>query len=170
MEAEAVLFDFGRPAAGEAWEIVNDVVMGGRSRSTFSVAPGAGAVFEGRVSLDAGGGFASVRTRPGTYRLGGFLGLSLRVKGDGRRYRLRLRTDDRFDGVAYQSEFDTRPGLWIDVALPFRDFKAAFRGRAVSGAAALDPDAVRRIGFMIADRREGPFRLEISWLKAYGPR
>ena len=37
-------------------------------------------------------------------------GLIVRVKGDGRTYQLRLRTSDRFDGVAYRALFATDAG------------------------------------------------------------
>ena len=43
------------------WSVVNDTVMGGRSSAQMSKAE-EGWVFEGRVSLENNGGFASVRT------------------------------------------------------------------------------------------------------------
>jgi monofunctional biosynthetic peptidoglycan transglycosylase len=61
----------------------------------------------------------------------------------------------------------TQSEKWIDVQLPFREFVPVFRGRVVSDAPILQPDRVRRIGFMIADKQEGPFCLEIDWVKAY---
>lgn len=164
---DKVVLDFSSPAGEGLWETVNDVVMGGLSRSRFYVAPGGFAVFEGEVSLDNSGGFASARTLPAEFGLGGHAGLSLRVRGDGRSYRLRLRTDDHFDGPAYQAGFDTRPGEWVVIRLPFESFTPVFRGRAVSGAPPLGPERVRRIGIMIADRQEGAFRLEIAWIKAF---
>ena len=30
----------------------------------------------------------------------------------------------------------------------------------------LDPAQIRQMGFLIADEKEGPFRLEIAWVKA----
>lgn len=42
------------------WRIVNDTVMGGRSQSRFYQQDGVG-VFEGFLSLENYGGFASVR-------------------------------------------------------------------------------------------------------------
>jgi monofunctional biosynthetic peptidoglycan transglycosylase len=101
------------------------------------------------------------------FRLAGFSGLELRVKGDGRRYQLRLRTNSRFDGVAYTSSFDTVDGEWISVKVPFRACAPTFRGRTVADAPALDPDEIRQIGFLIGDYQEGPFRLEIETIKTY---
>jgi hypothetical protein len=165
---ERVLFDFADPGAIGRWEAVNDAVMGGLSRGRIHATSEKTALFEGEVSLENYGGFASVRTLPGDYGLEGFAGLSLRVRGDGRRYRLRLKTDDYFDGAAYQAGFDTVSGRWVEIRLPFGEFLPVFRGRIVSDAPPLEPGRIRRVGFMIADHQEGPFRIEIAWVKAYG--
>ncbi|MFC2173964.1 CIA30 family protein, partial [Acidobacteriota bacterium] len=105
-EPKTVL-DFRSSEAGDRWRIVNDGVMGGLSQSRMTVTPDQTGIFQGRVSLENNGGFAMVRTKPGEFGLSGHKGLSLRVKGDGKRYQLRLRADRRFDGVAYKSDFDT---------------------------------------------------------------
>lgn len=146
---------------------VNDGVMGGLSQSEMSFTPHGTALFEGIVSLENYGGFASVRTYPLDFELDGYEGLAVRVKGDGRRYKLRLRTDDRVDGTAYETEFDTKADTWITFQAPFRALVPTFRGRRVRLAPQLEGTAVRQIGFMIADKKAGPFQLEIDWVKAY---
>jgi hypothetical protein len=125
------------------------------------------AVFEGKVSLENNGGFASVRSEPVNLALTGYEGLTLRVKGDGKSYQLRLRTDRRFDGIAYKTDFDTVAGEWITIKTPFKEFSPTFRGRLVPGAPTLDLEQVRQIGFLISDYQEGHFRLEIDSIKAY---
>jgi monofunctional biosynthetic peptidoglycan transglycosylase len=168
MDTQRTVIDFLSPGEVEKWESLNDVVMGGVSGSHLELVPGEGAVFEGNVSLEHGGGFASVRTHPREFGLSGCDGVVIRVRGDGRRYRLRLRTDDDYEGVAYQSSFGTTPGQWEDVCLPFSAFHPSFRGQDVPHAPPLDPGRIRRFGFMIADRQAGPFRLEIGWVHSYG--
>ena len=64
-------------------------------------------VFVGEVSLDNNGGFASIRTAPQQHDLAGATGIVLRVRGDGKRYRVNLRTDATFDGIQYQAGFIT---------------------------------------------------------------
>jgi monofunctional biosynthetic peptidoglycan transglycosylase len=44
---------------------------------------------------------------------------------------------------------------------------ATFRGFAVRDAGRLDPARVRQIGFLIADKQAGGFRLEIGEIGAY---
>lgn len=56
------LFDFTDPSAANAWHAIDDRVMGGISRSTLRHHPAGHALFEGTVSLERNGGFASVRS------------------------------------------------------------------------------------------------------------
>ena len=163
-----LLFDFGGRDEAELWAKVNDGVMGGLSQSEMSFTAEGTAVFRGTLSLENYGGFASVRARPQAYDLGGYEGLAVRVKGDGHRFKLRIRTDDRFDGPAYQADFDTEAGTWITVYAPFDAFVPTFRGRRLLDMPPLDGGRIRQIGFLVADKQEGPFRLEIDWIKAYG--
>jgi monofunctional biosynthetic peptidoglycan transglycosylase len=162
-----LILDFILPEEEKRWEIMTDVVMGGISQTQMFITPNKTAIFYGEVSLENYGGFASIRTRPQEYQLDGYAGLSLRVKGDGKKYRFRLRTDDEFEGIAYQAGFATQPGKWITVNLPFTEFIPVFRGRVVPEAPKLEAGHIRRIGFMIADKQAGPFTLEIDWIKAY---
>ncbi|MGD1898815.1 MAG: CIA30 family protein, partial [Phormidesmis sp.] len=41
-----------------------------------------------------------------------------------------------------------------------------FRGRVLDDAPAIAPDQIAQIGFLIADKREGEFALEIDWIRA----
>jgi monofunctional biosynthetic peptidoglycan transglycosylase len=90
----------------------------------------------------------------------------LRVRGDGRSYQLRLRQDRNFDGVAWRVTFQSRAD-WQDLEFAWPDFEPVFRGRPVPGAGPLEPDAIGQIGFLIADGRTGPFRLEVAELSYY---
>jgi monofunctional biosynthetic peptidoglycan transglycosylase len=79
---------------------------------------------------------------------------------------MRLRVDERFDGIAYRAEFDTIEDVWTTVTLPFDTFTPTFRGSVPPNAPALAPSAVRQLGFLIADKREGAFQLEIARVTA----
>ena len=163
---DRTLVDFSN-AEGPRWQAVNDGVMGGLSQSRLRVSDAGHAVFEGVVSLENNGGFASVRALLGATDLSGYEGLSVRVRGDGRSYRLRLRTDDRFDGIAYQAIFETAADEWHDVRIPFAEFRPTFRGRTPRDAPRLDPSKVVQVGLRIADKRAGEFRHDDEWIKAY---
>jgi NADH dehydrogenase [ubiquinone] 1 alpha subcomplex assembly factor 1 len=170
VDRDKTLLDFRSPDEALKWEAVNDVVMGGISRSRIAITPDQTAIFQGEVSLENYGGFASMRTYPEDFDLDGYEGIVLRIKGDGKHYRLRLKTDDLHEGIAYQAGFETRPGQWMVVALPFRDFIPVHRGRVIHDAPPLNRGSIRRIGLMIADKQQGPFSLEIEWIGAFRSR
>jgi NADH dehydrogenase [ubiquinone] 1 alpha subcomplex assembly factor 1 len=62
MQAQ-VIFDFNKKSDLQDWIIVDDVVMGGRSSSTFKLDKDGLGVFEGNISLENNGGFSSLRYR-----------------------------------------------------------------------------------------------------------
>jgi monofunctional biosynthetic peptidoglycan transglycosylase len=140
--------------------------MGGRSASNIELTDAGTASFSGYLSLENNGGFASTRAIFDYLDLTEFSGIALRAKGDGRTYQLRIRTNSRFDGAAYSSEFATVAGEWVEVFLPFSEFRPTFRGRVPRGMGPLDPSSIRQIGFLVGDKVEGPFQLEISWIGA----
>lgn len=147
------------------WVLVNDDVMGGRSTSRLVTTEDNTAIFSGFVSLENNGGFASTRVSLGAPDFSEHHGVVLRVRGDGRRYQLRFRTQEGSSGLAYKAEFDTRADVWQEIFLPFREFRATLRGHEPAGSPPLNPGEIRQVGFLIADKREGPFRLELAWLK-----
>ena len=108
-----------------------------------------------------------VRRDPQDYKLAGCDGVRIRVKGDGRTYQFRVWTNDADDGIAYRAAFETKPNQWMTAQIPFESMKPTFRGRPVPDAPPLCPENIRQIGFLIGDKLEGPFRLEIDWIQAY---
>jgi len=159
------LFDFESAVSVADWSAIDDTVMGGVSHSRLRHDPAGHAVFEGIVSLEHNGGFASIRSRPMDLGVPGAAGYLLDVRGNGKRFKLNLRTDDAFDGVNYQAMFAAPAGTWILLRLPLFDFRPTFRGRSVPGAPPLDPARVRQIGLMIADRQAGSFALAVRSIR-----
>ncbi|TVQ08222.1 MAG: CIA30 family protein [Bacteroidetes bacterium] len=164
---ETLLFDFGTLENMDDWLIVNDGVMGGLSRSSFVLSDRNTAVFSGIVRLENNGGFASVRTRAMQFQLDGFKGILIRVKGDGKTYQFRLRTSDRFDGVAYRYHFETKANQWQTIAIPFDEFVPVFRGRILRDVEPVSPKNIQQVGIMASDNQTGEFQLEIQWIKSY---
>lgn len=157
-----LLFDFTAPASVQAWSPIDDRVMGGVSRSRLRHDLAGHAVFEGTVSLDNNGGFASVRSSPCPRGLPGAQACEIDVRGPAsKQFKLSLLTDDGFDSLNYQCGFAPVGEGWQLVALPLSAFRASFRGREVAGAPALDPARIRQVGLMIAARQAGPFALDI---------
>lgn len=160
------IFEFNDAQSIATWRIVNDGVMGGLSSSQIEWTDGHMAVFKGIVSLENYGGFASVRTLVKDVDLKERKSIQMRILGDGKTYKFRIRTNQSFDGVAYSVNFDTVNGEWQELILPFENFQPTFRGRRVSGMGPLRGEDIRQIGFLIGDKQEGAFNLMVDWIKA----
>lgn len=151
------------------WEIVNDGVMGGLSKGKVEITSEGTMRFSGNLSLKNNGGFSTVRSNDVRLNLSNDLGLLLRVRGDGRTYEARLASDARHRGmeVSFMGEFKTTKGEWTQVKVPFDSFKGSFRGMDLPDKV-LDPSQIQRIGILLADKQEGPFELEVDWIRTYG--
>ncbi len=156
---ERILFDFS--AKSPDWFVVNDGVMGGVSSSSVKFENGV-LVFEGQVRLENNGGFASVRSNSSEQNLGEFLGVSLRVRGDGKMYALNLRTSSA-RGILYQSEFQTKAGEWTELQVPFSQLRPTRFGNTLKGFA-LEANRIESFGFIIANKRQERFELVVDWI------
>jgi NADH dehydrogenase [ubiquinone] 1 alpha subcomplex assembly factor 1 len=158
-----MLFNF--EDAGKAqWSVESDRVMGGRSSG--SVQAGGGTLtFTGEVVTE-GGGFSSVRAGR-QVDLSGYDGIELRVRGGGRTFELDVSdgTESRGREVTRRGSFPTS-GSWETVRVPFDALEESAHGEPVS-AGPLDLSAVKSIGIYIIDGKDGPFRLEVDWIRAY---
>jgi hypothetical protein len=162
-DSPLVLFDFADAAARSGWRSVDDVVMGGVSDSDLVTVSDETVAFEGHVSLDHGGGFASVRSPRHAWNLSAFDGIQFHVRGDDKRYKLTLYTDDA-DGISYRFPFVAEAD-WATYFAPFDALRPMRRGRHVPDAPPFNPAAVTTIGFLIGDKQAGPFRLELRWIR-----
>jgi len=162
---DKTLMDFEQ-VQGPAWQTVNDGVMGGLSRGSFELTDRGTLVFSGEISLDNNGGFSSIRTRRSALAVEGSDGLEFRVKGDGRGYKVSLRTAGVPGMIAYWAELKTTPGVWTRVRIPFSEWVPTSFGRKLPGPA-LRVSKINSVGFMLYDKKAGPFSLEVDRISAY---
>jgi hypothetical protein len=59
----------------------------------------------------------------------------------------------------------TKKDEWIEVKVPLDKFEATSFGRVVKDAGAVKPEEVNALGFMLSDKKAGPFKLEIESIK-----
>jgi hypothetical protein len=163
---EQIIFDFQNDRSLEPWDNIDDVVMGGVSSSKMAIENNM-AVFEGNVSLENRGGFASARSRPQDHYLADYDGIAIKVRSDDKQYSFRIRTTRQFDDVGYTAPLKTKGGKWVVIKVPFCVFRAAHHGREVPDHPELDPGRIKMFGLLISQKQQGPFRLEVQWLKAY---
>ena len=157
--------NFKDPNEAKNWVIVNDTVMGGRSRATLKLEQEM-LVFSGDLSLRNNGGFASTRRIYDPVTWDSKQAIEIQVLGDGRSYQFRLRTNRNADGIAYVANFTTQKNSVQSIKFELSDFTAQFRGRLIRGAPDLSFADVAQMGFMLADKKEGPFALKIISLQS----
>lgn len=159
-EETAPYLPLSTSSEAQNWAVVNDTVMGGRSQARVSSGD-TGLVFEGFLSLENNGGFASIRRYKEPVSWNPWKAINIRVIGDGKRYQFRIRTDRALDGVAYTANFDTVDNTQTDLSFVETDFTPVWRGRKVRGAPQLSFSDVRQLGFMLTDKQVGEFTLTI---------
>jgi len=163
---KVTLFDFSEADPGKKWITVNDNVMGGRSKGGFAF-KGDRLVFSGSTNTN-GGGFSSIRTRPGELGMSGKDGVMIRFKGDGRTYKFGLEMAG--SRATYRADFDTKADSkgWQVAKIPFSAFGAGWRGMKLPrDRYPLEKGKINSLGVMIYDKKDGPFQLQIDWIKSY---
>ena len=139
-----------------AWTPVDDPVMGGASRSRFTVEAGGG-VFAGEVSLESGGGFCSARSPRGAWLVDGYTEMRISARGDGQLYQLGLAPRDGW-GLTWRGKFRPGPAAeWLTI--PLLNLVPMRRG-SVAPAPPLAGE-IDGLTLLIADKQAGPFRLEL---------
>ena len=163
IDGEVLMEDF-IPNENLNWQIVNDGVMGGLSYGRLELTGDSEAVFSGNLSLDNNGGFSSIRAYypPNLTDLNSIM---IRVKGDGRKYSFRVRTNDS-SWASYSHSFETIEDEWVEHSLPLDSFYPSYRGYNLRNMPNLSDLVIKEIGFMISDKNPGKFKLEIDWVKA----
>ncbi len=163
---EKVIFDFSTTDDRTLWESIDDRIMGGCSQSRSQISATGSLLFGGCVSLENRGGFASIRSPADRYDLSDYQGILLRVRGDGKRYKLGLRIDLFYDGVSYLAGFEAPQETWMEVFLPFDAFIPTHHGQRLKNTAPLDPHHIRSFVLLISEQQTGPFAMELNWVKA----
>ena len=157
-----VLYSFENADAAKQWQSVNDGVMGGRSDGRFKINEDKHMEFFGTLSLENNGGFASVRARSGDLALKQDDVIVARVKGDGRAYNMNLYSQR--NRYSYRQSFKTKKDEWIEVEFPLDTFSATWRGQRFPNEK-LDTSTLTGLGFLLGDKKPGPFKLEIESIK-----
>ena len=158
------LADFTSDKANRQWLVVNDNVMGGQSLGGRSFQAGI-LVFEGEINTE-GGGFSSVRLPLEPQALLPYERIEFRARPDERSYMVTFDDDlaarDRRVSHRAPIEFGAA-SEWQTVSVSFEDLFPAIFGRRVDDLP-FRKGLAARMGVMINDGLDGPFRLEIDWV------
>ena len=114
------------PPPPREWSYISDQVMGGVSRGQAQIMTADGRTYlhlTGNVSTANNGGFIQTRVALERRPPAGAQGVVIRVRGNGERYFVHLRTTGTIlPWQYYQAPFDTTAS-WQDIRIPFAAFK-----------------------------------------------
>ncbi len=165
-ESLKVIADFKTSETSLSWRNVNDSVMGGVSRGGAYVNEAYHLSFSGTISLQNNGGFSSTRSFGTSFDLSDYAGLEIRIKGDGRKYYFTSRANNPNSRLGFWYAVETKEDEWIKVKIPFEDFYATSFGRKIPGMR-LNVKNITSFGLMLYDKKDGPFSMELDYIKAY---
>lgn len=143
------------------WRIVNDGVMGGVSKSSLGLTVLGYGQFFGHVSLANNGGFASIQLNQSIKLTDEIKYVLLRVKGDGKAYEFRLKSQ-LTQPESYVHQFITT-GDWEIIKLPINDFYPQYFGRKLNRPN-FNFSSIAQLSFLISNKQEEDFRLLIDWI------
>ena len=66
---------------------------------------------------------------------------------------------------SYRAAVQTKKDEWIEVKLPLDKFEATSFGRVVKDAGEVKPEEVNALGFLLGDKKAGPFKMEVESIK-----
>jgi NADH dehydrogenase [ubiquinone] 1 alpha subcomplex assembly factor 1 len=154
-----IIFDFNKSSNIKNWIVIDDVVMGGKSSGSFKLSSDGYGIFMGDISLENNGGFSSVRYRFEKILINKSTKISVRIKGDGKKYQFRIKSNSG-DYYSYISPFSTT-GEWQEIEIPLKDMYPSFRGRKLDQPN-FSNDAIEEITFLIGNKNKEKFQLLID--------
>lgn len=157
---ETLQFEFNQD---QNWQVILDNVMGGRSEGEVSYEQGI-MRFSGKLSLENNGGFASIRSPYGSHDFANLSEAVIRYRGTGGEFAIVLEDAEPFYEPKYRCTLKLNDD-WREVSIPLSDFRAHRLGQPLQYA--FDPAGkpVLRVGFIKADKRTEPFRIEVDYLR-----
>ncbi len=156
-----MIFDFTKDTGMQNWYVVNDTVMGGESAENMGVNNEGRGVFEGHISLSNNGGFSSIKFNAGRTKISDYSKFVIALKGDGKAYQFRVKTKSS-QNYSYVSTFATNNN-WQMIEVPFDSMVPSFRGRTLE-MVNFPGDYMEEIGFLIGNKKEEDFKLEIDYI------
>ena len=156
---QQTIFDFKKDSNIQDWRIVDDIVMGGKSLSSFKLSPDNFGLFEGQISLENNGGFSSVSYRFEKLKVNKDSSIIIQLKGDGKNYQLRIK-DNSNTSYSYILPFATS-GEWQEIKIALQDMFPSFRGRKLD-LPNFAQDYIEEIVFLIGNKKPEKFKLLID--------
>ena len=156
---QKTIYDFKKPSNIGRWVVIDDIVMGGRSKGTFKIHSDGYGVFEGDVSLENNGGFSSIRYRFEKIKVNADSKIAFRVKGNKNSFQVRVKESAQTE-YSYIAEFATS-GNWQTIEIPLKSMYPSYRGRKLNRPNFLHNE-IEEITFLIGNGKAEKFQLLID--------
>ncbi len=160
---DVFLLDFGE-AKNNTWYAVNDGVMGGRSQGVVSYQDDV-LHFEGSVSFENNGGFASVRSESFSRDLTVWSSVTIRYRCDGQSLNFGMNHYRQWYDPTYKVVLPVTNMKWKEVTFALKDFEEYRIGIPTGNRIDQNKLAqIIRFGIMTNDKKEGRFEAEIDFI------
>lgn len=164
MQAQKLKTDFGSHKQGQNWQIINDGVMGGLSQGR-AIFKENSVIFQGSLSLENNGGFASYRTPFAKMDLSKFEKVKIKVKGKGGKFTLMFETSARFYEPYFKYELIPKDE-WQVFECKLKDLEERIllndTGRFITKE---ELSKIIRFGIIKSDKKTGEFELAIDYIE-----
>jgi len=159
-----VIFDFNKKSDIKSWQVVDDIVMGGKSKGVFKLHPDGYGVFEGDISLENNGGFSSIQYRFDKIKVKPFNKISFRVKGTKNNFQIRVKESVQTE-YSYIAEFSTS-GDWEQIEITLNSMYPSYRGRKLD-MPNFAHNQIEEITFLIGNSKTEKFQLLIDKIEVH---
>jgi len=161
-QTEITIIDFKEKLETKNWLIVNDSVMGGISSSQLIIDAQQNGVFKGEVSLENNGGFTLAKRNVEVNFSRKYTKIQLRVKGDGKRYQFRIKSNVD-ENHWYIQKFETNTN-WQLITLNLNEFYPSLRGKRLK-MVNFNKNKIESLAFLIGNKKQENFKLTIDYIK-----
>ena len=144
------------------WQVVDDGVMGGRSRGSLEKNKDGHGQFSGYISLENYGGFSSVRLRTKTISVDGYEYIVIKVLGDDKFYQLRIKSS-LYDRHVYVKRFYAK-SEWQEIAIPLSSMQPQFRGRRLR-MRNFRGNSIAEVGILVGNKVAENFSITVDNIK-----
>ena len=159
--------EFGRETkeTSRNWQVINDGVMGGRSRGVARLTETT-LIFEGNISLENNGGFSSLKSPFTSWPLEGKKYLVIRYRNSGQPMAFTLEKSRFWFRPYYKKQLVSTSGEWIEERIPLTDFYAYRIGQNQNKRLSdKELNSIIRIGFITDGKKEGAFSFEVDYVR-----
>lgn len=156
--------DFGTKGNSSDWYVLNDAVMGGLSEGNLTKKANS-IIFEGSVSLENNGGFASIRSAYDRYKMASFNQIEIRYRSNAYDFAMTLELFQQFYRPYFKYNLPDTKNEWVIRTIDLKDFKAYSLGKYLGYKLDnKDKNNIIRMGFISDEKRAGAYMIEIDYI------